>query len=96
MNAKFWPIFSYFVANLCPFWCTPTGLNNAAVYQNGENSGFLGVGGGRVSKLPKYMLNILKPIFLVLKWTYFRRNHIQDFMSFGKMALIRAQIVILN
>ena len=26
--------FGYFVANLCTFWCTFTGLNNAVVYQN--------------------------------------------------------------
>ena len=27
-------ILGYFVANLCTFWCTFTGLNNAVVYQN--------------------------------------------------------------
>ena len=40
-NANFWPILTnlgYFVAN---FQCTFTGLNNVAVYQNGQISGMI-------------------------------------------------------
>ena len=39
--AKLWPIsanLGYFVANLRPFWCTFTGLNNAVVSQNWQIS----------------------------------------------------------
>ena len=46
-NAKFWPILTnlgYFVANLRTFWCT--GLNNVAVYQNGQISGMAAISFG--------------------------------------------------
>ena len=31
-NAKFLPNMFFFVANLCTFWCTFTGQNDAVVY----------------------------------------------------------------